>query len=99
MLPENIINFDETNLTADPGTQKVIGERGEKQVERVMDSSKQSTLVMFAVTGSGTMLPPYVVYKSKHHNAICEHQIVLMGPSLLTHSKKSSSHTGKTLKG
>ena len=40
VLPENIINFDETNLTADPGTQKVIGERGKKQVERVMDSSE-----------------------------------------------------------
>ena len=62
VLPGNIINYDETNLTDDPGTQKVLGERGAKRVERVKDSSKQSTSVMFAVTGSGTMLPPNVVY-------------------------------------
>ena len=67
VLPENIINYDETNLTDDPGTQKVIGERSAKRVERVMDSSKQSTSVMFTVTSSDTMLPPCgVVYKSKH---------------------------------
>ena len=34
MLPENIINNNEINLTDDPGTQKLIGEWGEKQAER-----------------------------------------------------------------
>ena len=44
VLPENIINYDETNLTDDLGTQKVICERGAKRVQPIMDSSKQKTV-------------------------------------------------------
>lgn len=64
--PSNIVNYDETNLTDDPGRIKVLCRRGSKRVERIMDSSKVSTSVMFAISGSGVLLPPYVVYKSVH---------------------------------
>jgi len=62
--PENIINYDETNLTNDPGKAKVITKRGCKYPERVMNSSKASTSIMFACTGNGELLPPYTVYKA-----------------------------------
>ena len=62
--PENILNYDETNLTDDPGNTLVITTKGTKRVDRVMDTSKQSTSLMFAVTASGKTLPPYVVYKA-----------------------------------
>lgn len=62
--PENIVNMDETNLTDDPGKKLVFIRRGEKHARRVIDFSKTSTSVMFAVAGNGTCLPPYVVYKS-----------------------------------
>lgn len=64
--PSNIINYDETNLCDDPGRKKVIVKRGCRYPERVCNSSKSSTSIMFAVTGDGEVLPPYVVYKAEH---------------------------------
>ncbi|XP_046684451.1 MFS-type transporter clz9-like [Homalodisca vitripennis] len=62
----HIVNYDETNLCDDPGRTKVITRRGCKYPERVMNSTKASTSVMFAASGDGTILPPYVVYKAQH---------------------------------
>ncbi|XP_065642689.1 uncharacterized protein LOC136074311 [Hydra vulgaris] len=62
----NIVNYDETNLSDDPGKRKVIVRRGTKYPERVINSSKSSTSVMFAAAADGTILPPYVVYKAMH---------------------------------
>lgn len=62
--PENIVNYDETNLRDDPGRKKVIVKRGCKYPERIMNSSKSSTSLMFSAARDGTMLPVYVVYKA-----------------------------------
>lgn len=62
----NIINYDETNLCADPGRKVVITRRGCKYPERVMNSTKASLSVMFAAAGDETILPPYVVHKAQH---------------------------------
>lgn len=62
--PTHIVNYDETNLTDDPGKQRVLCRRGSKRVEMIQDSSKSSTSVMMAITASGHILPPYVVYKA-----------------------------------
>jgi len=64
--PENLINFDETNFTDDPGSVKVITRRGSRHVERIIDHSKTSISVMFAATGSGELLPPFTVYKAQN---------------------------------
>ncbi|XP_049946917.1 uncharacterized protein LOC126443409 [Schistocerca serialis cubense] len=64
--PEAIINYDETNITDDPGVKRVIGRRGSKHVYRIMDSSKSSISVMFCGTASGELLLPYVVYGESH---------------------------------
>ena len=63
---ENIINYDETNLTDDPGKKKIIVRRGTIYPERVMNTTKSSISVMFSGTASGHLLPPYVVYKAVH---------------------------------
>ncbi|KAE8741228.1 hypothetical protein FOCC_FOCC013243 [Frankliniella occidentalis] len=63
--PENILNFDETNLTDDPANRTVIIRRKEKYPVKVMTTSKSAISLMFAGTAAGTLLPPYVVYKSK----------------------------------
>ncbi len=63
---ENIINYDETNLSDDPGRKKVFTKRGLKYPERVMNSSKSATSIMYAASASGAVLPVYVVYKAKH---------------------------------
>lgn len=64
--PENIINYDETNLTDDPGRRKMIFKRGCRYPERIMNSTKSSTSLMLAGTASGFVLPVYIVYKSEH---------------------------------
>ncbi|XP_068082137.1 uncharacterized protein [Anabrus simplex] len=66
MPPSNIINFDETNFTDDPGQSKALVKRGVKHAEKIMDSSKTSVSVMIAATAEGVVLPPYVVYKAKY---------------------------------
>ena len=62
----NIFNYDETNLSDDPGTKKCLFKRGVKYPDRVRDSSKSATSIMFCGSADGTMLPSYVVYKSEH---------------------------------
>lgn len=62
----NIINYDETNLSDDPGRKKIITKRGCRYPERIMNSSKSCTSIMFAATAAGQLLPPYVVYKAQN---------------------------------
>ncbi|XP_062542157.1 uncharacterized protein LOC134210149 [Armigeres subalbatus] len=62
--PENIWNFDETNVTDDPGARKCIVKRGTKYPVNIMNSSKSSISIMMAGSAAGDLLPPYVVYKS-----------------------------------
>lgn len=66
LLPSHIINYDETNLTDDPGRKQVLTRRGTKYPERVLNHSKVSTSIVMAGTADGDLLPPYVVYKSSH---------------------------------
>ncbi|CAH2108940.1 unnamed protein product [Euphydryas editha] len=64
--PCNIINYDETNLTDDPGRKRVLVKRTVKYPERVMNHTKGSTSIMMAAAADGTLLPPYVVYKAQN---------------------------------
>lgn len=64
--PEALINYDESNLTDDPGRSKVLVKRGVKHPERCLDSSKMSISIMFACSASGVFLPPYIIYKAEH---------------------------------
>ena len=60
-----ILSFDETNLTNNPGSKLAIVRRGQKNNRRVMNHSKTGFSMMFAAAGDGTLLPPYVVFKSQ----------------------------------
>lgn len=64
--PENLVNFDETNFTDDPGAKKVLVRRGCRHPERIIDHSKTSISVMMAASASGQLLPPYTLYKAKY---------------------------------
>jgi len=66
ITPDCIVNYDETNITDDPGRKKIVARRGCRHPERIMDSSKSSVWVMFAGTASGYLLPPYIVYKAEN---------------------------------
>lgn len=64
--PSRIWNYDETNLSDDPGNKKVICKRGAKYVEKICNFSKSATSVMFCGNAEGRCLAPYVVYKAEH---------------------------------
>ena len=66
MPADNIINYDETNLSDDPGTKKCIFKRGVKYPERVINFSKGNISLLFSGSASGELLPTYVCYKSQH---------------------------------
>jgi len=63
--PQNIWNYDETNLSDDPGQKKVVTKRGCKYPERVINSTKAAVSLMFCGNAAGEVLPPYVVYKAE----------------------------------
>lgn len=65
MFFRNIYNYDETNLTDNPGQKKVIVKRGSKYPERICNTSKVSISLMMCGNAAGQLLPPYVVYKAK----------------------------------
>lgn len=64
--PENIYNYDETNLSDDSGRKKVVAKRGQKYGDRIINHTKSSTSIMFCGSAAGELLPPYVVYKSEN---------------------------------
>ena len=60
MPSDNIINYDETNLTDNPGRKREI-----RYHERSINFTKTSTSLMLAGTAAGAILPIYVVYKAE----------------------------------
>lgn len=63
--PSHIMNYDETNVSDDPGSEKCIFRRGVKHPERIINSTKGCISIMFSACADGTLLAPYVVYKSE----------------------------------
>jgi hypothetical protein len=71
--PENIFNYDETNLRDDPGNQKCFFKKGTKYCERVTNTSKQSISVMMAGSAAGQVVPPMVAYRAQNlYTSWCE---------------------------
>lgn len=68
VLNSNILNYEETNLSDDPGAKKLIFKRGKKCPEHIMKGYylKGNTRIIFSRTASCELLPVYVVYKSQH---------------------------------
>lgn len=64
--PENIFNYDETNLSNKPGVKKALFRRGVKYAEVVRDTSKDAISIMFCGSAAGRLLPPYIIYKAPH---------------------------------
>ena len=62
--PSNIINNDETNLTDEPG--KCVFKHGVKYPERIINTTKSATSIMFAANAVGDVMLPYVFYKAEH---------------------------------
>ena len=63
---ENIFNYDETNVTNDPGSKTVVVRHGQNQIERKTQHSKTSTSIMLCGNAVGQFLPLMVVYKKEN---------------------------------
>ena len=63
---ENIFNYDETNVTNDPGSKTVVVRHGQNQIERKTQHSKPCTSIMFCGNVVEQFLPPMVFYKSEN---------------------------------
>lgn len=64
--PENIYNFDESNLSDEPGSTKCFFIRGVKYQQRVMPRSKSNISLMFCENAKRELLPLFVVYKAEN---------------------------------
>ena len=64
--PENIMNYEETNRTDDPGKKSVLVRRGRQRVENVTDSTKTTISIMWCGSASGEVLPCCIVYKAEN---------------------------------
>ena len=62
----NIFNYDETNITDNPGAKVILTRRGTRRIENTRDHSKVAISLMACGAADGTMLPPMVVYKAKN---------------------------------
>lgn len=62
----NLFNYDETNMSDDPGKIKVIHRRAVKYPEKIMNHSKSTINVIVCVSADRTLLPAYIIYKSLH---------------------------------
>ena len=69
--PSNLFNYDETNVTDDPGAKKVFVRRGLCRIEKKMEHSKQTISIMFCGNAMGEFLPPLVVYRAKNLHSSC----------------------------
>lgn len=66
LSPEAIFNYDESNLSDDPGKKLMIFKRGIKYPDNVTNFSKSAVSIMLCISASGVCLPPYVVYKANN---------------------------------
>lgn len=65
--PENVFNFDETNLTDDLGSKKCVVNRGTKYPGVIRNTSNKTRIsIMMAGNAAGELLPPFVVYKASN---------------------------------
>ena len=64
--PSNLFNYDETNVTDNPGKEWVIVCRGRRRVENVQEHSKTAVSLMWCGAADGTMIAPMVVYKAQN---------------------------------
>ncbi|KAF5347663.1 hypothetical protein D9758_014853 [Tetrapyrgos nigripes] len=65
MLPEFIVNSDQTNVIYAPGDKMTWGESGAKQVELLGGEEKQAFTVMVSVCLDGRVLPFQAIYSGK----------------------------------
>ncbi|KAJ8943489.1 hypothetical protein NQ314_009719 [Rhamnusium bicolor] len=63
--PNNIYNYDETNLQDDPERKIMLFKRGTKYPTHVCNFTKSATSLLMCGSASGTLLPPYIIHSAE----------------------------------
>ena len=63
--PDLIWNSDESGLPHDPKKCKVVSLKGQKTMQIVTGSDRDNTTVLAAVSASGAVLPPLIIFQGK----------------------------------
>ena len=66
--PEQVYNMDETGLPLNPRPPKVVALRGQKKVWYQCSGSKKQITVLGCCSGTGQVIPPFVIFDAKHLN-------------------------------
>ena len=66
--PEQIYNMDETGLPLNPRPPKVVALRGQKKVRYQSSGSKSQITVLGCGSGTGQVIPPFVIFDAKQLN-------------------------------
>ncbi|CAG5002324.1 unnamed protein product [Parnassius apollo] len=59
--PENIFNYDESNLCDDLGKKIILRRRGTKYPETIVNATKVNFTIMLCVNAAGETVPPFIV--------------------------------------
>ena len=66
--PEQVYNMDETGIPLNPRPPKVVALRGQKKVRYQCSGSKNQITVLGCCSGTGQVIPPFVIFDAKHLN-------------------------------
>ena len=66
--PEQVYNMDETGLPLNPRPPKLVALRGQKKVRYQCSGSKNQITVLGCCSGTGQVIPPFVIFEPKHLN-------------------------------
>ncbi|CAG5044062.1 unnamed protein product [Parnassius apollo] len=62
--PENIFNYDKSNLCDDPGKKTILCRRGTKYPETTVNTTKVNCTIVFCGNAAGETVPPFIVSRS-----------------------------------
>ena len=82
--PDLIINWDQTGSKLVPVSSWTMAKEGSKQVLVVGKEDKREIMVLLAITASGTLLPPQVIYQGK--TVGCHPRVTFPAKWNITHS-------------
>jgi hypothetical protein len=64
--PENVCNFDKTNVFFSPECKRTLARIGDTTIGALRADSTQRCYVMLGVSGDGVKFPPYIIYKGRN---------------------------------
>ena len=85
-----LFNWDQTGVKLVPVSSWTMAQGGSKQVPVVGVEDKREITLVLAITASGTLLPPQMIYQGKTPG--CHTKVTFLGKWHITHSENHWSN-------